>query len=81
VPGFEASSWYGVVAPAGTPDAIVQRLYPEIRKAMGSPEIARRLNTEGADHWDVSPAEFRSYVAAEIPRWKGVVEAANIRVE
>jgi tripartite-type tricarboxylate transporter receptor subunit TctC len=81
VPGFEASSWYGVVAPAGTPEAIVQRLYPEIRKAMGSPEIARRLNTEGADHWDVSPEEFRNYVAAEIQRWKGVVEAAIIRVE
>ena len=79
VPGFEASSWYGIVAPAGTPDAIVQRLYSEIRKAMASPEIARRLNNEGAEHWDVSPEEFRNYVAAEIQRWKGVIEAANIR--
>lgn len=81
VPGFEVMSWYGIVAPAGTPDAIVQRLYPEVRKAMASPEIARRLNNEGAEHWDISPDEFRSYVAAEIQRWKGVVEAANIRVE
>ncbi len=81
VPGFEASSWYGIVAPAGTPDAIVQRLYPEVRKAMASPEIARRLNNEGAEHWDISPDAFRDYVAAEIQRWKGVIEAANIRVE
>ncbi len=81
VPGFEASSWYGIVAPSGTPDAIVQRLYPEVRKAMASPEIARRLNNEGAEHWDISPEAFRSYVAAEIPRWRGVIEAANIRVE
>ena len=81
VPGFEASSWYGIVGPAGIPDVIVQRLYPEVRKAMASPEIARRLNNEGAAHWDISPDEFRSYVAAEIQRWKGVVEAANIRVE
>jgi tripartite-type tricarboxylate transporter receptor subunit TctC len=81
VPGFEASSWYGIVAPAGTPDAIARRLYPEVRKAMASPEIARRLNNEGAEHWDISPDEFRSYVAAEIQRWKGVIEAANIRVE
>jgi len=81
VPGFEASSWYGIVAPAGTPDGIVQRLYPEVRKAMASPEIARRLNNEGAEHWDVSPDAFRNYVAAEIQRWKGVIEAANIRVE
>jgi tripartite-type tricarboxylate transporter receptor subunit TctC len=81
VPGFEASSWYGIVAPAGTPDAIARRLYPEVRKAMASPEIARRLNNEGAEHWDISPEEFRSYVAAEIQRWKGVIEAAGMRVE
>jgi len=81
VPGFEASSWYGIVAPAGTPDGIVQRLYPEVRKAMASPEIARRLNNEGAEHWDVSPEAFRDYVAVEIQRWKGVIETANIRVE
>jgi tripartite-type tricarboxylate transporter receptor subunit TctC len=81
VPGFEASSWYGIVAPASTSDLIVQRLYSEIRKAMASPEIARRLNNEGAEHWDVSPEEFRNYVAVEIERWKSVIEAANIRVE
>jgi tripartite-type tricarboxylate transporter receptor subunit TctC len=81
VPGFEASSWYGIVAPASTSDSIVQRLYSEIRKAMASPEIARRLNNEGAEHWDVSPEEFRNYVAVEIGRWKSVIEAANIRVE
>ena len=81
VPGFEASSWYGIVAPASTSGSIVQRLYSEIRKAMASPEIARRLNNEGAEHWDVSPEEFRNYVAVEIQRWKSVIEAANIRVE
>src|SRR3954469_16493030 len=81
VPGFEASSWYGMVAPAGIPDAIMQRLYPEVRKAMASPEMARRLNNEGAEHWDVSPKAFRDYVAAEIQRWKVVIETANIRVE
>jgi tripartite-type tricarboxylate transporter receptor subunit TctC len=81
VPGFEASSWYGIVAPASTSDSIVQRLYSEIRRAMASPEIARRLNNEGAEHWDVSPEEFRNYVAVEIQRWKSVIEAANIRVD
>jgi len=81
VPGFEASSWYGIVAPASTSGSIVQRLYSEIRRAMASPEIARRLNNEGAEHWDVSPEEFRNYVAVEIQRWKSVIEAANIRVE
>jgi tripartite-type tricarboxylate transporter receptor subunit TctC len=81
VPNFECSSWYGVVAPTGTPEPIVQRLYTEIRKAMASPDIAKRLNTEGAEHWDVSPAEFRRYVAVEIERWKVVIDAANIKIQ
>lgn len=81
VPGFEASSWYGVVAPVARPTRSCSGSIPEIRKAMASPEIARRLNTEGAEHWDVSPVDFRSYVAAEIQRWKRVIEAARIRVE
>ena len=81
VPGFEASSWYGVVAPKGLAEPIRQRLYAEIRKAMQTQDIARRLNNEGAEHWDVSPDEFRRYVGAEIERWKAVIEAANIKVE
>ena len=39
------------------------------------------LNNEGAEHWDVSPEEFRNYVAVEIQRWRGVIEAANIKLE
>ena len=81
LPGFEASSWYGVVTPIGTPEPILQRLHAEIRTAMKSPDITKRLNNEGAEHWDISPQEFRSYVAAEIKRWKVVIEAANIRIE
>ena len=46
-----------------------------------SPDIGKRLNTEGAVHWDVSPEEFRSYVVAETARWKTVIEAAKIKIE
>jgi tripartite-type tricarboxylate transporter receptor subunit TctC len=81
LPGFELSAWYGIVGPAGVPDAVVQRLHGDIRKAMASPDIAKRLNTEGAMHWDVSPEEFRSYVVAETKRWKSVIEAANIKIQ
>jgi tripartite-type tricarboxylate transporter receptor subunit TctC len=81
LPGFQASAWYGIVAPAGTPEPVVKRLHAEIRKIMATPEIAQRLAAEGAEHWDASPEDFRSYVGAEITRWKRVVEAANIRVE
>ena len=48
---------------------------------MTSPEIATRLAREGAEHWDISPGEFRAHVAAEIPRWKTVIDAAKIKVD
>ncbi len=78
---FEASQWYGLVAPAGTPAAVIERLHAEIRTIMTSLEITERLAREGAEHWDISPAAFRAHVAAEIPRWKAVIEAAKIKVE
>ena len=81
LPGFDLSAWYGIVGPAGLPEPIVQRLHGEIRKAMASPDIGKRLNTEGAVHWDVSPEGFRSYVVAETARWKTVIEAAKIKIE
>jgi tripartite-type tricarboxylate transporter receptor subunit TctC len=81
LPGFDLSAWYGIVGPAGLPEPVVRRLHDEIRKAMASPDIAKRLNTEGAVHWDVSPEEFRSYVVAETQRWKTVIEAAKIKIE
>jgi tripartite-type tricarboxylate transporter receptor subunit TctC len=78
LPGFEASQWYGIVTPAHTPAPILGRLSEEIRRVVASPDVAERLEAEGVDPWDVTPAEFRAYVAAEIPRWKAVVEAAKI---
>jgi tripartite-type tricarboxylate transporter receptor subunit TctC len=81
LPGFDLSAWYGIVGPAGLPEPVVRRLHEEIRKAMASPDVAQRLNTEGAVHWDVSPQAFRDYVVAETERWKSVVEAAKIRIE
>jgi tripartite-type tricarboxylate transporter receptor subunit TctC len=78
---FEASQWYGLVAPAGTPPAILARLHAAEGAIMRSPEVTQRLATEGAEFWDISPAAFRAHVAAEIPRWKAVIETANIKVE
>jgi tripartite-type tricarboxylate transporter receptor subunit TctC len=81
LPGFDLSAWYGIVGPSGLPEPIVRRLHEEIRRAMAAPDIGRRLNTEGAVHWDVSPEEFRGYVVAETQRWKSVIEAAKIKIE
>jgi tripartite-type tricarboxylate transporter receptor subunit TctC len=78
LPGFEASQWYGIVTPAHTPAPILKRLEEEIRKVMHMPDVMARLETEGVELWEVSPAEFRAYVAKELPRWKVVVEAAKL---
>jgi tripartite-type tricarboxylate transporter receptor subunit TctC len=81
LPGFELSAWYGIVGRGGLPEPVVRRLHDEIRKAMDAPDIARRLNTEGASHWDISPEEFRRYVVEETKRWKAVIEAAKIKIQ
>jgi len=78
LPGFEASQWYGIVTPAHTPPPILSRLETEIRAIMHMPDVLERLTSEGAELWNVSPQEFRAHVAAEIPRWKAVVEAAKL---
>lgn len=80
-PGFEASQWYGVLAPAGTSKEIVEKLNEEIIAAMSLPEIAERLPAEGADVWTTTSDEFRTYIGAEIDRWGSLIERAGIKVE
>ncbi len=81
VPGFEASQWYGVLAPAGTPRPIIDRLNAEVRKALASKEIVDALQRDGAEPWAMSPEEFHDFIAREIPRWAIVVEKARIKPE
>ena len=81
IPGFEAIQWYGVVAPAGTPSPIVERLNAEINRALGSPELRARLESEGADAAPGTPAAFGNLIDSEIVRWKPVVERANMHPE
>ena len=81
VPGFEAAQWYGVVAPAGMPNAIVAKLNGEIREALKEKKILEALEKDGAAPWPMSPEEFKSHIAKEIPRWKRVVDSAKITVE
>lgn len=77
--GFEADQWYGVVAPAGTPAALVARLNIEINKALALPEVAQQLAVEGAVPVPTTPASFGALIAREIPRWAEVVKAGNVR--
>jgi tripartite-type tricarboxylate transporter receptor subunit TctC len=81
VPGFEATQWYGLLAPAGTPPAIVDRLAGEIRKALGNAEVKRRLEAEGADPVGNTPAQFAQVIKSELARWQTVIRQAGIKAE
>jgi tripartite-type tricarboxylate transporter receptor subunit TctC len=81
VPGFEASAWYGVAAPAGTPPDIVDRLNREINAAFADPRIKDRLFELGGTVLAGTPADFGKHVADETEKWSKVVRAANIRAE
>ena len=77
--GFDADQWYGIVAPAGTPAAVVARLNAEINKALQTPSVAQQLATEGAIPTPGSPQAFGELIAQEIPRWADVVKAGNVK--
>jgi tripartite-type tricarboxylate transporter receptor subunit TctC len=78
VPGYEAMQWYGLVAPAGTPPAIIARLNAEALKALRSGEMKERLALDGAEPVGSTPAEFGALIRSELEKWSRVARAANI---
>jgi tripartite-type tricarboxylate transporter receptor subunit TctC len=80
-PGFEASAWNGIVAPKGTPAAIIDRLNQEIGKALHSPQMLARLHGAGIEAAHTTPAEFAAYIAAETEKWGQVIRRGNVTVE
>jgi tripartite-type tricarboxylate transporter receptor subunit TctC len=81
LPGFEASSWFGLLAPAGTPDDIVNRLQQETAKAMALPAVKERLLAQGAIPGGQSPADFARQIESELVKWAAVVKASGARVD
>ncbi len=81
LPGFEASSWFGLLAPAGTPADIVQKLQQETVKALNLPEIRTRLQALGAIPGGNTPEEFARMIDSEIAKWAPVVKASGARVD
>jgi tripartite-type tricarboxylate transporter receptor subunit TctC len=80
-PGFEADQWYGIVAPAGTPQSVVTRLNAEVNQALVLPDVAQQLALEGAMPMPTSPQAFGDLIQREIPRWAEVVKAGNVKPE
>ena len=81
VPGYTVMSWYGMLAPAGTPQAVVGRLNSELVKVLRSPDVKERLAGQGADPAGGTPEEFLAFLKDEIAKWGKVVKAANISAD
>ena len=81
VTGFEASSWYGVFAPAGTPADVIAKLNQEMVRALTPPEVRQRLAIEGTEVVAGNPEEFMNLFRAEVAKWARVVKQAGIRLE
>jgi tripartite-type tricarboxylate transporter receptor subunit TctC len=81
VPGYEATIWLGIMAPKGTPQAIVDKLNAEIRKAINAPAVKEMWAKQGAVPMNMTPAEFGAYLEKDIVKWANVVKTANIKVD
>ena len=81
LPGYEGILWIGLIAPAGTPQPIVDRLAAASAKAVRSPDLAARLTKDGIDPVGNTPAEFGALIARELVQWRDLVKAANIKPE
>jgi tripartite-type tricarboxylate transporter receptor subunit TctC len=81
VPGYEATNWWGILAPAGTPQAVVDRLSKELSVVLTAEDTKKMFLNEGAEVDYVGPAAFGHFISAEITKWGRVVKEANIKVE
>jgi tripartite-type tricarboxylate transporter receptor subunit TctC len=81
VPGYEATIWLGLLAPKGTPKAIVDKLNEAISKIASQPEVKAEWGKQGATPMVMTPAEFDKYIQGDIAKWARVIKTANIKVD
>lgn len=80
-PGFEATTWHGLVAPANTPKEVIATLHRAFTTAVNDPEINKQLTNLGVDVATSTPDEFRAYIKSEIPKWAEIVKASGAKIE
>jgi len=81
VPGYDLAGWYGVVVPAATPRAVLDRLHAEYSKAMRTPDMAERYATLGVEPTDTTPEQFGAYMRSELVKWGDIVKRSGTRIE
>jgi tripartite-type tricarboxylate transporter receptor subunit TctC len=81
VPGYESTIWLGMMAPKGTPKAIVDKLNAQVNKILSRPDVKAAWAKQGATPLIMSPAEFDAYVRADIEKWAKVIKTAGIKIQ
>ncbi len=81
VPGFELNSWYGMMAPAGTAKAIVNRLQQETAAALKKPDVIAWMKENGLDPVGSTPEEHAAHIRAEMAKWAKIVRDAKVKTE
>ncbi len=81
VKGFESGTWQGVLVPAATPPAVVNRLAAELTRIIRTPEVRERLVSQGAEVYTMTPAEFAAFFERERKNWAGVVAAGGVKID
>jgi tripartite-type tricarboxylate transporter receptor subunit TctC len=81
LPGFEASAWFGLVAPAKTPPAVLAKLTDAVNKALKSPDVVKRFQELGAEPGTVSAAAYGDFLQAETKKWAGVIKASGAKAQ
>ncbi|HEX9071057.1 MAG TPA: tripartite tricarboxylate transporter substrate-binding protein [Pseudolabrys sp.] len=79
--GFDASTWHGLVAPAGTPPQVIATLYDAAVKALHDPDVQASLGKLGVDIVGNMPQEFQAYIKSEIPKWTAIVKASGATLD
>ena len=81
IPGYEFTTWYGLVVPAATPRAVIDRLNADLRKTMASPEVKEKLASIGGDLTVGSPDQFGAMLAREVVRWRKLAKDTNLKLD
>ncbi|MFM7415967.1 MAG: tripartite tricarboxylate transporter substrate-binding protein, partial [Alphaproteobacteria bacterium] len=81
VPGYEAAGWSGLVAPAGTPAEIINRINADVVAVLRDPAVTKRIEDMGAVADPLTPTQFGNFVRAEVAKWREVAQAGNVKLE
>ena len=81
VPGYEAGFWYGMLAPARTPDAVIRTLNGQLDQALKQPDVIEKLASQGVDTFYSTPQAFAARIKEEIPKWMKVISASGVKIE